>query len=147
MATKCVLNVDLAGVYDKDGHGRNLLTTLAWRDDVDVLEVTTRYLRINTVHFETKADGSILPVSTKAFIVPSASAKKSDGAKLTPADIVIPKQKNAVLKVNFVDVQQGDGAVIESPDGRTILVDGGDNQLFARYLAGRFRGTSISNPK
>ena len=28
-----------------------------------------------------------------------------------------------------------------------ILVDGGDNQLFARYLAGRFRGTSLAQPK
>lgn len=50
-------------------------------------------------------------------------------------------------KVNFVDVQQGDGAVIESPDGKIMLVDGGDNQLFARYLAARFRGTSEANPK
>ena len=45
------------------------------------------------------------------------------------------------------NVQQGDGAVIESPDGKIILVDGGDNQLFARYLAGRFRGTTAANPK
>ena len=46
-----------------------------------------------------------------------------------------------------VDVQQGDGAVIESPQGKIILVDGGDNQLFARYLAARFRGTSDDKPK
>jgi hypothetical protein len=52
-----------------------------------------------------------------------------------------------VLRVNFVDVQQGDGAVIEAPDGKVILVDGGDNQMFARYLAGRFRGTSMAKPK
>jgi hypothetical protein len=32
-----------------------------------------------------------------------------------------------------------DGAVIESSDGKVTLVDGGDNQLFAPYLAGRFR--------
>ena len=49
--------------------------------------------------------------------------------------------------MNFVDVQQGDGSVIESPDGKVILVDGGDNQLFARYLAGRFRGTTPASPK
>ena len=53
-----------------------------------------------------------------------------------------PRNKNVVLKVNFVDVQQGDGAVIETPDGKVMLIDGGDNQLFARYLAGRFRGTT-----
>ena len=61
--------------------------------------------------------------------------------------MVLPRNRNDVLKVNFVDVQQGDGAVIESPDGKVILVDGGDNQLFARYLAGRFRGTTAANPK
>ena len=61
-----------------------------------------------------------------------------------------------MLKVNFVDVQQGDGAVIESPDGKVILIDGGDNQLFARYLAvavprddrgpARRRSTASSSP-
>jgi hypothetical protein len=59
----------------------------------------------------------------------------------------LPKSRNEVLKVNFVDVQQGDGAVIEAPDGRVILVDGGDNQLFARYLAARFRGTTLAKPQ
>jgi hypothetical protein len=40
-----------------------------------------------------------------------------------------------ILKVSFVDVQQGDGMVIQTPQGRIILVDGGDNELFARYMA------------
>ena len=43
-------------------------------------------------------------------------------------------------------MQQGDGSVIESPAGKVMLVDGGDNQLFARYLAGRFRGTTEQAP-
>lgn len=49
--------------------------------------------------------------------------------------------------VSFVDVQQGDGAVIETPKGKVILVDGGENQLFARYLAARYSGTSLLEPK
>jgi hypothetical protein len=44
-------------------------------------------------------------------------------------------------------MQQGDGSVIESPSGQVILVDGGDNQLFARYLAGRFTETTLNEPK
>ena len=28
-----------------------------------------------------------------------------------------------------------------------MLIDGGDNQLFARYLANRFRGTKADKPK
>lgn len=148
MARQCVINVDLAGVYDKPGgRGRKFLTMLAWGDDIEVVETTETHLKVNTVRFETKDDGSILPVKTEAYIVPPRSARKPDGTRLTPADVVIPRKNSAVLKVNFVDVQQGDGAVIESPNGRIILVDGGDNQLFARYLAARFRGTSPEQPR
>ncbi len=147
MAKHCVINVDLAGVYDKPDAGKKLITTLAWGDYVEVVETTDSYLKINTVKFETKSDGSILPVKTEAYIVPPKSARLADGTKLTPADVVIAKKDNAVLKVNFVDVQQGDGAVIETPDGKVILIDGGDNQLFARYLAARFRGTTEAKPK
>ena len=58
-------------------------------------------------------------------------------------EVLVPKSENKVLRLNFVDVQQGDGSVIESPSGQIILVDGGDNQLFARYLAGRFTDTAL----
>ncbi len=91
--------------------------------------------------------GASCPLKPKAFIVPPKSARKADGSKLKPADVVRPKAENRVLKVNFVDVQQGDAAIIESPDGKVILVDGGDNQLFARYLAARFPGTSAAEPQ
>lgn len=140
MATKSVINVDLADVFSEPDR-KGFLHTMAWGDYVDVEEITSTHVRIKTVKFETSTDGSILPVKTDAYITPTASSK------LKPADVVIPKNQNRVLKVNFVDVQQGDGAVIESPDGKIILVDGGDNQLFARYLAARFRGTSASKPK
>lgn len=44
-----------------------------------------------------------------------------------------------ILRLTMVDVQQGDGLVIETPETRQIiLVDGGDNKLFARHLAARF---------
>jgi len=49
--------------------------------------------------------------------------------------------------VSFVDVQQGEGYVMETPKGKTVLLDGGENQMFARYLAGRYTGTSTENPK
>jgi hypothetical protein len=38
---------------------------------------------------------------------------------------------NRVLKMNFVDVQQGDGTVIESAARTVIPVEGGGNRLFA----------------
>jgi beta-lactamase superfamily II metal-dependent hydrolase len=148
MSKQCVLNVDLASVYDRPGEpGRTLLTTLAWGDYVDVLEATDRFVKIRTVRYEVKPDGSILPVKTEAYIVPPKSVRRADGAPLTPPDLVIPRKSSTVLKVNFVDVQQGDGAVIETPGGKVILVDGGDNQMFARYLAARYRDTSDAKRK
>lgn len=140
MAKQFAINVDLVDVFEHPNR-EGFLHTLAWGDYVEVVETTATYLRINNVKYEEKDDGSILPVQTEAYICPT----KSSGLK--PSDVVIPKKDNQVLKVNFVDVQQGDGSVIESPDGKVILVDGGDNQLFARYLAARFRGTSEARPK
>ena len=66
---------------------------------------------------------------------------------MSETDIVVPAGQSKVMKVNFVDVQQGDGCVIETPAGKVVLVDGGDNVMFARYLASRFRGTSDAKPK
>lgn len=134
-----VIDVDLADVF-KTPDRKGFLFTLAWGDEVDVVETTDSHLRINTVRYEEHPDGSILPVSTEAYICPRIAGMK-------PGDIVVPRADNRVLKVDFIDVQQGDGALIETPDGKIVLVDGGDNQLFARYLAARFRGTSKDQPK
>lgn len=140
MASKNIINVDLADVWAERGR-KNLLRTLAWGDEVIVTEVTSTHLEVEITLFEEQSDGSILPVKRAGFIEP----KKSLGVKVP--DLVLPRNKSQVLKVNCVDVQQGDGSVIESPDGKVILVDGGDNQLFARYLAGRFRGTTAAKPQ
>jgi beta-lactamase superfamily II metal-dependent hydrolase len=140
MSTKCVINVDLADIWG-EAERKKFLRTLAWGDEVAVTKQDSARIEIETVYFNEQADGSILPVKEVGFIEP----KKSSGLKTM--DLVRPRSQNDVLKVNYVDVQQGDGSVIESPDGKVILVDGGDNQLFARYLAGRFRNTTAANPK
>lgn len=59
-----------------------------------------------------------------------------------------PLRGEGILKLSMVDVQQGDGLVLETPGGRIVLIDGGDNQLFARHLAERFRhrGATAANP-
>jgi len=140
MSKQCVINVDLADVWG-DASRKQFLRTLAWGDEITVTSQSSTVIEIETVYFNEQPDGSLLPVKEIGFIVP----KKSSGIKA--ADVIRPRNRNDVLKVNFVDVQQGDGSVIESPDGKVILVDGGDNQLFARYLAGRFRGTSQTRPR
>jgi len=140
MSTKCVINVDLADVWG-EADRKKFRRTLAWGDEVTVTTQTAARIEVGTVYFNEQPDGSILPVNEVGFIEP----RKSSGVKT--ADVVRPRNQNDVLKVNVVDVQQGDGAVIEAPDGKVILVDGGDNQMFARYLAGRFRGTTAANPR
>ncbi len=58
----------------------------------------------------------------------------------------LPTQPRSILKFALVDVQQGDGMVLETPKGRILFIDGGDNKLFARYTANRYRGTSAAKP-
>jgi hypothetical protein len=53
----------------------------------------------------------------------------------------------ALLRLSMIDVQQGDGLILETPSGKVIFIDGGDNQLFARHAAARFPGTSEANPQ
>ncbi len=140
MSDERVVAVDLASVYEtaeRDG----LIRILAWGDRVEVEEVTDEHVRIKTTRFLTKPDGSIEPVPTSGFIVPSAASR------IGPDEVVATREEAGVLKVDFVDVQQGDASAIETPGGRVVLVDGGDNQLFARYLASRYRPTSEDEPR
>ena len=140
MPEQAVLNVDLADVWEERGR-KKFIRTIAWGDEVTLLKQLSTHLEVDITVFRQKADGSILPQSITGYIEPA----KSSSNKV--ADLVKPVSTNHVLKVNIVDVQQGDGSVIETPDGKVILVDGGDNQMFARYLAGRFRDTSTQSPK
>ena len=58
----------------------------------------------------------------------------------------LPTQKEGVLQLSRVDVQQGDGMVLETPKQKIIFIDGGDNKLFARYVAKRYQGSTKSSP-
>ena len=56
-------------------------------------------------------------------------------------------RRTPILRLSMIDVQQGDGLIIETPGGKTIFIDGGDNKLFARHAAARFAGSSAASPK
>lgn len=58
----------------------------------------------------------------------------------------LPLRDDAIFSMSMVDVQQGDGMIIDTPSGHLITIDGGENQLFARHLAARFAGTKASSP-
>lgn len=140
--TSHVIAIDLAKVYKKDSKGKsNYLTTLAWGDDVEVVGISSSEVQVELLGYQKKPDGSLERKRIVGFIKPPAKSE------LKSKDLVIEKSKSKVLKADFVDVQQGDGAVIETPKGKIILIDGGDNQLFARYLAARYPGTSLEDPR
>jgi beta-lactamase superfamily II metal-dependent hydrolase len=152
---KYIINVDLARVSftmppDPDAKNpeerkkeRTGSRTLGWGDEVDIRnpaeDITDDEVRVKWTAFRSMSDGSVKALDLVGVI--------KGGKSISGSDIVVPKSKSKVLKIDFVDVQQGDGAVIETPDGKVILIDGGDNQLFARYLANRFRGSTADKPK
>jgi len=90
--------------------------TLAFGDEVDVLDHQGGFVQLRALtHFDGRATGW---------------AKNNPPLRLLD---------NGILKFSMVDVQQGDGLVLESPGGKIVLIDGGDNKLFARHIAARFR--------
>jgi beta-lactamase superfamily II metal-dependent hydrolase len=81
---------------------------------------------------------------------PSHLQVRIHGAKEVVDEGLIHKsaklRTTGVLRLSMVDVQQGDGLILETPQGRVIFIDGGDNQLFARHAAARFSGTTAQDP-
>ncbi|MFY9553407.1 MAG: MBL fold metallo-hydrolase, partial [Blastocatellia bacterium] len=139
MAANHLLNIDLAKVFETKAK-KGFITILAWGDEIEVVgEPASDHVQIKATKYTLQKDGSVKPEKVPGFIVPPKGIK--------PADVVIRKKDSEILKIDFVDVQQGDGSVIETPDGKIILIDGGDTRMFARYLANRFRGTSDAKPK
>lgn len=140
MSTQQIIDVDLASIWEQKNK-KGFIRFVGWGDVVEVDDITDKYVQIKTVRYVPQPEGGAKPVDVPAFIVPS----KSSGIR--PDQIVRPVQQQNILKVNFIDVQQGDGTVIETPQGKVVLIDGGDNQLFARYLAGRYRDSSLQSPR
>jgi len=89
---------------------KELLVVLYRGDDVQVLERTTSGTRVR------------LGLGREGWV---------RGELRTTAD--------PLLAFAFIDVGQGDACLVTTPNGRRVLVDGGESKLAARYLAARFR--------
>lgn len=55
-------------------------------------------------------------------------------------------QRERVLEVNFVDIGQGDGCHVVTPDDQHILIDAGEGDNMMRYLAWRFNLYNRTTP-
>lgn len=114
------LDDDIIRLYelDKPRTSKNLITTLFWGDSVRitgkqtgqyVVELSRREWDPVNKRYHTKTRLGGLPPKTRFRDAP-------------------------VLKVRFLDVGQGDAAMVETPKGRILLIDGGEEEHLRRYI-------------
>ena len=126
--TQRYLDDDVVRLY-KFGEPRtkeNLVATLGWGDKVDVTGPGKVEL-VRRVWDEQK----------QRFVeVPTLCA--------LPAKAQF--REEALLKVRFIDVGQGDGAIVETPDEEIILIDGGEEDHVRRYINAAYSHILKSKP-
>jgi beta-lactamase superfamily II metal-dependent hydrolase len=120
MPTLRYLDSDVVSVYEWGTDGRmTRLATLLWGDNVRVVErsgdwyaldFTTRRWNETTQKYEWRKHPAFISAKTKFRDAP-------------------------VMKIRFVDVGQGDAAIIESPKGELLLLDGGEEQHLVNYVS------------
>ena len=121
MAETRFLDDDIVKVYEagKPRKRENLLATLFWGDSVEVVGQ--------------EADGDHLVEMRRRVWNEEKERYQTDTRQG-----VLPRRARfrdePLLKVRFVDVGQGDGAIVETPGGRILLVDGGEEEHFRRYI-------------
>jgi beta-lactamase superfamily II metal-dependent hydrolase len=119
MATLRYLDSDVVSVYEIGPDKKKLrIATLLWGDTIRVVKKTgDRYDLDFTTREWNEATGKSEWKKHAAFI--SAKVKFRDAP---------------VMKVRFVDVGQGDAAMIETPKGQLVLIDGGEAAHLRRYF-------------
>ena len=125
MAIK-IIDDDLVVVHTTAGESARTDLTVAFGDEVELLDDPTAphgWRRVRVVNWE---DGQF-----QGFI------RERTGLRDDP-----------IVRFSMVDVQQGDGMVLETPGSKVVLIDGGESQLFARHVAARFRhrAPTTANP-
>lgn len=120
MSTVRYLDSDVVSVYVEDEAGRkSRLATLLWGDSVRYvkksgdwaeLDFTTRHFNETTHRYEWKKHPAFVRARTRFRDTP-------------------------LMKVRVVDVGQGDAAIIESPKGELVLLDGGEGAHLYNYMS------------
>lgn len=132
MATRWVyLDSDLVRARDATPNAKgthDLVATLFWGDRVK--------------HVGSSAKGPLIELRRRT-LVDGKWEKKT-------VRCVLPKgvrfRDEAILKVRFVDVGQGDACIIELPNGELILVDGGEESHLHRYMSSAFAHLLANGP-
>lgn len=123
------IDKDFVELRYKSGSGKKRKATLTFGDKIDFLGVDGSRSKIRALElFDGTLEGTV----------------KGEPFR---------DRTKGVLRLSMVDVQQGDGLILETPpdandERQVIFIDGGENKLFARHAAARFRHkkTSAANP-
>ena len=119
MARKVILDADVVPIRDPEGGSRAApLATLFWGDEVEVLEEQPEHLLVGLPR-------RIWDETARHYkdVVVKGLLSRS-----------VPLRQAKLLKVRFLDVGQGDAAMIETPSGKFVLVDGGEEEHLRRYI-------------
>lgn len=116
MATVRILADDVVRLYDED---EKLAATLFWGDRLKQVggSATEPVFDLVRTEWDDKRGGYRC---TTQHVHPKRPLRFQDAK---------------VLKVRFVDVGQGDGAIVEFPNDQRVLIDGGEGPWFRRYVA------------
>lgn len=146
-----LLGEDLVRVYGrrydtwtKKYKDNKVVSTLYWGDEVQLVD-------------ETEADDPLVGRIRVNYYVPGLgkdlvgeirkkSAGNKNGKKTYRSIQWLEDDQPGVLKVTFVDVQQGDATLVQTPSGKVMLVDGGEGKFIARLLAALFPGSTTTKP-
>jgi beta-lactamase superfamily II metal-dependent hydrolase len=125
------LDSDFVTVYEPGEDGKKKrLATLLWGDNVRVAGKSGDWWKLDfTTRRWDAANRRYAWQKHEAFI--SAKTKFRDAP---------------VMKVRFVDVGQGDGAIVESPGGQMLLIDGGEQDHLYNYVSSSWAHVLRSKP-
>jgi beta-lactamase superfamily II metal-dependent hydrolase len=80
-----------------------------------------------------QGDQHVVEFQQREWSVPDNKFKTVKYAGLLPKKTIF--RDDSVLKVRFVDIGQGDGAIVETPDGQILFIDSGEEEHMRRYVS------------
>lgn len=117
----------------------------------DIRYIDKDFVRFNFKGFDGSDQRAILAFGDKVEVLEEGNPSRIRALELFDGNVEgtvkgkpFRGRDKGVLKFSMVDVQQGDGMVLETPpdendETRIVFIDGGDNKLFARHVAARYR--------
>jgi hypothetical protein len=122
MTSTKYIDSDIVRVYrfGKKRVKKNLLATLFWGDEVRVIERVGKYWKLD---FPPKR---IWNKKTRQY-----EWKPNEGSISAKTRF----RADPILKIRFIDVGQGDASIIESPKGKLVLLDGGEENYLRYYVS------------